>query len=466
MRSRRGKGRGGASQRCAALPADVFECEVEGLAFGGRAVARLDGLTVFLDHALPGQRVAARAVCGKQRHIEASVERVVRATGREAEPFCPHFAVCGGCDFQDLDYAEQLAWKRRFVVEALSRVGGLSQVLVEEAVPSPEFREFRNKMEFAFAGEGAGLRLGLHPRGRGDEVFDVTSCGLMAGDVGKVLEATRAVARSSGLPAFDPRRNQGFWRFLVLRRNMAGEAWVMAVTSDHPNGADAVRDLADTLGGAWAGLAGVVHGIRRERTQVAQWDEERPVWGRQRLREECGGIAYEFSAGSFFQTNTSAAGRLFATALEFATLDGAQTVFDCCCGVGAIALALAPLAGQVVGFEYSARAVGDAGGNAKRLGLGNCRFVAGDVARTLYAPGLPRPDVIVADPPRAGLQEPVLTRFMELAPDRIVYVSCDPATLARDLGRLSLAYRVDRVRPVDLFPHSHHIESVALLLRR
>lgn len=452
------------------VPAQAFECEVEGLAWGGRAVARLDKVAVFLDHALPGQRVLAQAERGRQRLLEARVERVLRPTGREVEPFCPHFSVCGGCDFQDLAYAEQLDWKRRFVAEALGRVGGLAGVTVEETLPSPERQGFRNKLEFAFAGQGEGLRLGLRPRGRGDEVFDAASCGLMAGDTGRILDAARAVARASGLPAFDPRKNAGFWRHLVLRRNLAGELWAIAVTSPHAGAGPLLRELADALGGACAGgadqLAGVLHGVRSARTQVAQWEEESLVWGRQRLREECGGLTYEFAAGSFFQTNTRAAGALFATAAEFAALTGGETVFDCCCGAGAIALALAGRAGQVFGFEVSPAATGDAGANARRLGLKNCRFVAGDLARTLFAPGLPVPDVLVADPPRAGLDEAVLTRFMELAPGRIVYVSCDPATLARDLGRLSLAYRVAQVRPVDLFPHSHHVESVALLLRR
>ncbi len=463
---RRGRFARRAGRDSGSAPAQPFECEVEGLAWGGRGVARLDGLAVFLDHALPGQRVAAVATQRRQRRLEARVERVVRCSGREVSAFCPHFSVCGGCDFQDLDYAEQLFWKRRFVAEALQRVGGLQGVPVEEPTPSPLLRGFRNKMEFAFAGEGDGLRLGLRPRGRGDDVFDVAECGLLSGGAAPALNAARAAACASGLPAFDPRANAGFWRHLVLRRNLAGELWAIAVTAPHPEARRAVGELADALGGACPDLAGVLHGVRRDRTQVAQWEEERTVWGGGRLREECGGLVYEFAAGSFFQTNTRAAGALFATVAEFAALCGRETVFDCCAGVGAIALALAGRARQVVGFEFSPQAVGDAGAGAKRMGLDNCRFVAGDLARTLFAPGLPRPDVIVADPPRAGLDEAVTTRFMELAPDRIVYVSCNPATLARDLGRLSLAYRAERVRPVDLFPHSHHIESAALLLRR
>ncbi|EPR39806.1 RNA methyltransferase, TrmA family [Desulfovibrio sp. X2] len=445
-------------------------CAVERLAYGGRGVARVDGMAVFLDHALPGQKVEAVIERLKPRHAEARVERVLAPSADEVAPFCPHFSVCGGCDFQDLAYEAQLAAKKSFVAEALARVGNLADAPVLDTLASPRAQGFRNKMEFAFSGRGEELHLGLHPRGEGKAVFDVAECRLMDGEVGAWLaaarEAARELSRSHGLAAFDPSKNAGFWRFLVLRRNLAGEVMAVVVTSPHAEGLAAVRALADALGSACPGLVSVVHGTRRARSQVAQSEQTAVAWGRARFSETCGGVDYEFSPEAFFQTNTLAAERLFAQVASFAALTGAETLFDCCCGIGAMALALAPSAKQVVGFEVSREAVGDAGANAKRLGCRNCRFIPGDLAKTLLAPGLPRPDVVVTDPPRAGLDQAVTTRLIDLAPDRIVAVSCDPATLARDLSRLSLAYRVQAVQPVDLFPHSHHVETVALLVRR
>lgn len=442
------------------------ECEAQSLADGGRGVARVEGMAVFLDHALPGQRVEAVIERLHRRHAEARVVNVLSRAPGQVEPFCPHFGVCGGCDFQDLEYGRQLAWKRTQVAQALERLGGIADAPVEETVPSPLTRGFRNKMEFAFFGARGALRLGLRPRGQGDEVVDILQCGLMAGDAGALLAAAREAAASSGLPAYDPATGRGFWRFLVLRRNLAGQVVALVITAANPKGEQAVRRLTDALGGACETLGGVAWGIRTKRPQLAISESLRTIWGGSRFIETCAGLACELSAESFFQTNTLAAEKLVEIVRREAALTGVETLYDCCCGAGLLGLALAREAKEVIGFEVYGPAVADARANASRLCLQNVRFVAGDLAKTLAGPGLPRPDVVLADPPRAGLDETVVARLIDLSPERIVAVSCNPATLARDIGRLSLAYRLVRVTPVDLFPHSHHVESVALLRRK
>lgn len=443
-----------------------IECEAQSLADGGRGVARVEGMAVFLDHALPGQRVTAVVERLHQRHAEARVVNVLSRAPGQVEPFCPHFGVCGGCDFQDLEYERQIAWKRTQVAQALERLGGIADAPVEGTVPSPLTRGFRNKMEFAFFGARGALRLGLRPRGQGDEVVDILQCGLMAGDAGALLAAAREAAASSGLPAYDPETGRGFWRFLVLRRNLAGQVLAIVITTPSPKGEQAVRSLTDALGGVCETLGGVAWGVRTKRPQIALSESLRTIWGGSRFIETCAGLTFELSAESFFQTNTLAAEKLVEIVRREAALTGAETLYDCCCGAGLLGLSLAREARDVVGFEVYGPAVADARANAKRLGFENVHFVAGDLTKTLTSPGLPRPDAVLADPPRAGLDEAVVTRLIDLSPARIVAVSCNPATLARDIARLSLAYRLARVTPVDLFPHSHHVESVALLLRK
>ncbi|WP_027367166.1 class I SAM-dependent RNA methyltransferase [Desulfocurvibacter africanus] len=499
---------------------DVLELDIEKLTCGGRGLARLQGRAVFVERGLPGQLVRARLSKLAKRHAEAATVEVLRSSPEQIEPFCPHYADCGGCDWQDLDYAAQLRWKRQIVAESLRHIGRQSgesgqsgqdvQDLVNETTPSPLLRGFRNKMEFAFAGRElqVGLRSWRDPR----MVLDVTACGLMADPAMAVLAAVREMARAGSAAVFDPATGRGVWRFLVLRDSRPAEANALrtgegvALPRPLPPGADAPLDprssvlgcrgeaeltcaaglqailitgpgneaakqaaiMAQGLLERFPGLS-VAHGVRRDKAAVAYAEEIVRAWGDPVLEMSLGGLRYRLSPQAFFQTNTAGAERLFGLVEEMAGLSDwpiDAEVFDCYCGVGAMALRLARAAGHVTGFELVEGAVRDATDNARLNNLTNCSFVAGDLRRTLADRKLPKPDVLVIDPPRAGMHPDVAARILDLAPERIVSVSCDPATFARDAALLLPGYSLARVVPVDLFPHNHHVETVALLVRR
>ena len=440
----------------------LIDCDITALAFGGRGLARLEGMVVFVERGLPGQRVRAKVERVKKRFAEARVEEVLTRSPHQVEPFCAHFGTCGGCLFQDLEYEEQLRWKERQVADALARIGGLESVDVRPILASPQTRGYRNKMEFAFEGAGASLRLGLRERG-GRRVVDLTECHLQSPETVRLLAAARAFCRESDVPAWDGRN--GFWRHLVIRRSEAtGELLAHCITTPETRHFRAVEDLAAALKQAVPGLTAFVHSVSAARSGVAAGQEAIRAVGADHLTERLGGLDFRVSAEAFFQTNTRAAELLYGAVADLAGLTGAEVVYDLYCGSGGIALYLARNAAKVFGFEVSEQALEDARINAKANNLANCRFVSGRIAPRRFK-GLPTPEILVCDPPRAGLDDPGLDAVRESGAQRVVAVSCDPATLARDVARLAPLYELAAVQPADLFPHTAHVEAAALLKR-
>ena len=440
----------------------LIECEITGLALGGRGVARKDGLVLFVERGLPGQRVQARVERVKKRFAEARVEQVLSPSSHEVPPFCPHFGTCGGCLFQDLDYAEQLAWKSRWVADSLARIGGVEAAALRPILASPQTRAYRNKMEYAFQGQGQDLVLGLKERG-GSRVIDITACGLQVPEGMQLVAAAREFCRNSRVPAWDG-KGRGFWRHLVVRTSPQG-LLAHLITAHEPRNFKAAEALGRNLKEAVPGLTGFAHSSTGQRTALAAGEQGILALGQDHLLESLAGLSLKVSANAFFQTNAQAAELLCAEVSDLAGLSGAEVVYDLYCGVGGLALALAAKAARVYGFEVSEEAVADARENARRNGLDHCEFKAGKVGPKL-ARGLPKPEVVVCDPPRAGLDDGAMALLQDLTPERIVAVSCDPATLARDVGRLNPLYELVSARPVDLFPHTAHVETVALLRRR
>jgi 23S rRNA (uracil1939-C5)-methyltransferase len=444
-----------------------LELDIEKMAFGGRGLGRHEGAVVFVDRALPGQRVRAKVTKAAKRFAEADCVEVVEQTPHFTTPFCRHFGKCGGCMFQDLDYGEQLRWKAEHVRDQLARIGRVADPLVHPAAASPEVRGFRNKMEFAFAGGGETmLGLGLHRRGS-ESVVSIEECHLQSAEAVEIMRETREFCRRVGIPAWDPRTGKGLWRFLVVRESKTNlRTMAQIITAPRPDGG-AVRSLADHLHERFASLASVVHSTRKARPAIAQGERTVFATGEGCIEETVGGLRYRISADSFFQTNTAAAGKLYAAAREACALTGAERVVDLYCGSGGLSLTVAGDAASVVGVETVAAAVKDAEANAKLNGIDNCEFVAGDVLRTLGAmaeDGSAAVDVALVDPPRSGMHPEAVAALTKLAPKRIVYVSCNPATLARDVQLLGDAYRLVEARPFDLFPHGPHIECVATLV--
>jgi 23S rRNA (uracil1939-C5)-methyltransferase len=461
----------------------ALRLQVQELAFGGRGVARVDGFTVFVEGGLPGQEVEATILRRRKSHAEARIDRVVRASPQEVAPVCPHFGLCGGCSLQHLDYEAQLEAKRRHVQDCLLRLGGLTDIEVEPTLASPRTLEYRNKMEFTFStrwltdeeqeagAPGDRFGLGLHVRGRFNRVVNVQQCHLYPPAGSHILATVRSLAREGGFPAYSTRTHRGFWRFLVLRDGVhTGDRMVYLVTHRASPGSleeKEIRRVADGLGTLDLGITSMVHGTATQKASTAVSEEIRTLFGEPTIRERILDLTLELGPHTFFQTNTRGAERLFTEALEQGDFSPAETVWDLYCGVGAFSLPLARRVRNVIGIEIVGSAVRAAERNAVRNGLSNVRFLAGDVRGLIRSPEMKeQPHAVVVDPPRDGVHPDVARSLIEASPSRILYISCNPATLARDMRILSEGgYHARSVRPVDMFPHTPHVECVTVLSR-
>lgn len=461
---------------------------IESLAFGGRGVARLNGLVVFVEEALPGQQVKARIFRKRKGYAEARTLLVLRESPERVEPRCPHFGECGGCHFQTLNYAAQLQHKRRQVVESLEHLGGFENPPVLETLPSPDQYYYRNKMEYSFGRQRwvtkseigqdyltkpKSFALGLHVRGRFDKILDLDTCYLQSPVSAEILNFVRQFVLQSEIPPYTTRDHSGFWRHLVVREGKnTGDLLINIVTAEVTEFYKQVDALATHLRDAFPRLTTMVHNINRKKAEVATGDEERVLYGNGTIREKIGHRLFQISANSFFQTNTKGAEILYDKVLEYANFKNDDTVFDLYSGAGTISLYIADKVQKVIGFEVVEHAVKDAQVNCQLNGVENGFFVQGDLKEslTLGAKGSNawgRPRVIVIDPPRAGMHAEVLNQVLRLRAERIVYVSCNPTTFARDAKELcNSGYDLKKVQPVDMFPHTAHIELVSLLGRR
>jgi 23S rRNA (uracil1939-C5)-methyltransferase len=431
---------------------ESVELEVEDLVYGGRGLARRDGYVVFVAGALPGERVEAEVTKSKRSYAEARAVEVLRPSPDRIPDRCSHGGeACPGAPWQGLPYELQLAHKRRQVEDSLRRLGGLDGFELEEIEPAVEQWRYRNKLEYSFGPLDGGLALGFHARGRWDVVVDVRDCLLASERGNKVRNEVRDWAIEEGLPAYDRRSQEGVLRNLVVREGRrSGEIQTRLVSSARPLPRPPV-DLHTVIEGAAGGTDGPTG-----------------VLGSERLTEELSGLRFELSHGAFFQTNTEMAERLYGCVSEFAALSGSERVFDLYCGIGAIGLTLAGQAGEVWGLEVVPEAIADAKENAAANRIENTRFVAANARTGIreLREQAGRPDLVVVDPPRAGLSQKIVRRLVECEARRIVYVSCNPTTLAPNAAQLAEAgYRLRRVRPVDMFPQTPHIECVALLER-
>ncbi len=448
---------------------DVLELAVDDLAFGGEGVARADGFVVFVRGGLPGDRVRVRITEARARYGRGVIEEVLVPASDRVEPPCPYFGRCGGCRLQHLAYPAQLAFKERQVRDCLTRLGGLGGAFeIRPILAAPETYGYRNKMEFTVTPGPLGPVLGLHEAERYDVVLDIERCRLQSETMNGLLAVFRDEARARRLSVWDPATEQGLLRFVTLREGLhTGEAMVNVVAGA-PD-VETLQPLAERMRARLPATASVVLNVNAKKAAVAVGSEEHQLFGGDHITERLGDVTFQVSANSFFQTNTRQAERLFGVVAEACELEGSETVLDLYAGTGAISLLLARRARRVIGVEVASAAVADAVRNARANGIDNCTFLDGEVRHVLPAlmsSGV-RADVVVADPPRAGFHPKALAALAALAPARLVYVSCNPSTLARDLGDLTRqAYRLEWVQPVDMFPQTPHIEAVARLTRR
>jgi 23S rRNA (uracil1939-C5)-methyltransferase len=439
------------------------DLKIDSLAYGGRGVARLNGFVVFVNRALPGDVVRARVTKVKKSHAEAVSVAVVEPGAPRVEAPCQHYPECGGCRFQDLAYEAQLDAKAHQVADSLARIGKLD-VELEPAVPAKSVFHYRNKLEYSFTTlEDGTLGLGFHRAGRWDEVLDVERCWLTT-DLGNgIREAVKGWARAEGLPAFDQEQQEGYLRHLVVREGRnTGQALVVLVTA--PGDLQGADSLVETLR-AFPEVRSIHWAVNDTPAEVTNLPSDL-LWGEEAIEERILDLHFRVRPNAFLQTNTEMCEVLYTLAAEYAALTGNETVYDLYSGIGTIGLTLAREALTVWGIEYSEESVACAVENAGLNGISNAAFFAGDAARDLdeLRDRAGPPDVVVVDPPRGGLAGKAVRRIGELGAPRLVYVSCNPTTLAGNAKELvqDFGYRLERARPVDMFPHTPHVETVAL----
>lgn len=465
---------------------DTCDLDVHALSHDGRAVGRvLDeddanarGQVVFVQGALPGQRVRVRLIAAKKNFAEGQLVTVLTPAPDAQAPFCPHAADCGGCPLQEMPYNAQLYWKQRILTDALTRIGKLQDITVRDILPSPQEWGYRNKMEFAFGSDVQGsVFLGLRQRGS-HTIVDVTHCKLMPEPAMQVLTKIRELAQKSNLDVWDAaEEGSGFWRNIVLRMPLSqapasanadapkagGQCLVYCITSRGTAKEQLiVKDLGHDLMAAMPCVTGFVHEVRDSCDNIPMGEKSLCRLGEDTLTEYLGGHSYTVGAKSFFQVNTNAAEHLCAAVAEGADLSGTEILWDVYCGVGAPGLSIAAKASRVYGIETSSQAVDMARKNAATAGYEHCAYAVGDAHILLRR--LASPHFVLVDPPRGGLHSEVVKELLRAMPKKIVYVSCNPATLARDAALLvQQGYTVGMVQPVDLFPHSPHVECVLVL---
>jgi 23S rRNA (uracil1939-C5)-methyltransferase len=457
---------------------------VSAYAAEGKALARIEGKVVFIEGGVvPGDVVDVRLGKNKKDWAEGKAIHFHSLAPNRVEPFCEHFGNCGGCKWQMLPYSQQLEYKQQQVADNLQRIGKLELPPMQPILGSRQTTHYRNKLEFTFSNkaylpadeleldEDGNIprknALGFHVPKLFDKVLDINTCYLQAEPVNAIRNTVRAYALANNLSFYDIRAKEGWLRNLVIRICTTGEVMVNLVIH-HENKKDR-EALLDHLLAIVPGITSVLYTINPKLNDTIFDLEPKVYFGKGYVEEKLEDFTFKIGPKSFFQTNTYQGEALYQVTREFAGLTGTEIVYDLYCGTGSIGIFVSPKAGKVVGIELIREAIDDAVENAARNNITNAQFFAGDVVdicNDAFLAQHGQPDVVITDPPRAGMHEKLVNKLLEIAAPRIVYVSCNPATQARDLALLDAMYSVKRIQPVDMFPHTHHIENVVLLEKR
>lgn len=452
--------------------------EIESVAAEGKAIARVGGAVLFVQFAVPGDIVDVKVTKKKKNYMEGFILRMVRPSAHRLEPFCSHFGICGGCKWQPLPYEMQLQAKQQQVYDQLVRIGHLDVPEIQPIAGSEKTVGYRNKLEFTFsnrrwieAGEDPEsispedrVGLGFHVGRFFDKVLDIKKCYLQPEPSDAIRLFIRKYAVEHGLAFFDIRNHQGFLRNMIIRNNLKGD--VMLILCFYHEDEKARTALLDAVAGEFPRIRSLWYVINGKANDSIADQECILYKGKDAIYEEMEGLRFKIGPKSFYQTNSLQACKLYGITREFADLHGGETVYDLYTGTGTIAQFVSGKASKVIGIEYVPEAIADARINAANNGITNCEFFAGDMKDVLtdnFIAVHGKPDVIILDPPRAGIHPDVAKVILNAAPRRIVYVSCNPASQARDLAILCEKYRITAVRPVDMFPHTHHVENVVAL---
>lgn len=458
------------------------EIAVSAIAHNGTAIGRTDeGMVVFVEDAVPGDRAIVQLLRKRKGSWSGRVVELLAESPHRVEPLCKHFGVCGGCSWQHLNYPEQIRQKENIVYDAIRRIAKIEDVLYLPIKSAERISYYRNKLEFTFSAyrwltkeelsdpeqESFYPSLGFHRPGNFSKIVNVEHCHLQNSVSNEIRNFVRQFTVERNFEFYDIKKQQGFLRNLIIRSNQKGEFMVIIVFGK--NLTDQIKELCLALTDSFTPIKSLYIVINEKRNDSLFDQKFIRVYGDEYLTESLGHVKFLISPKSFFQTNTRQAEVLYNIVAEFAQLSGRETVLDLYCGVGSIGIFLAANAAKVIGVETIAEAIDDAQLNASENQLQNCHFIVSDakeVALSSLTEQFGNIDVVIVDPPRAGLHEEVCKHLLELEPQRIVYVSCNPSTQARDLSLLTQKYQLVKVQAVDLFPHTNHVESVALLSLR
>ena len=460
-------------------PLPLYEgVEIIDIGAEGKAIARVDGVVVFTTGVIPGDIVDLQVTKKREKYQEARVVRIQTDSPDRIPAFCEHFDICGGCKWQYLQYDKQLYYKQKQVYDQLKRIGKVAEPVVMPIKGSADSTFYRNKLEFTFSnrrwltndevrsGDEFGDMdvLGFHVQGMFDKVLNVNKCWLQPDPSNEIRNAVKDYATKNKLAFYDLRNKEGFLRNLIIRTTTIGE--LMVIVNFFSEDIEKREDLLNFLYTKFPQITSLLYVINQKGNDTITDQEVIIFKGRDYIIEEMEGLRFIIGPKSFYQTNSLQAYELYKVARDFAELTGKEIVYDLYTGTGTIACFIASKAAKVIGIEYVPEAIADAKVNARNNQIANTSFFAGDMKDILTKEFIEvqgHPDVIITDPPRAGMHEEVIAVLLFAAPERIVYVSCNPATQARDIALLSGSYQVTKVQPVDMFPHTHHVENVVLL---
>ncbi len=444
----------------------------------GKAVARVDNMVIFVPFVVPGDVVDIQVVRKKKSFFEGRAEKFYTYSDKRVKPECSHFGLCGGCRWQNMDYKEQLHYKQKQVSDNLERIGGLNLPEISPILASENIYHYRNKLEYSFSNRKWLVEkpdpdnpqhqnrdgLGFHLPGMFDRILDIDTCYLQKDPSNAIRLAVRDFALENEYEFYDVKKWDGYLRNLIIRTSSTGDLMVIMVFRfvDHIK----MPALLDHIAEKFPEITSLMYVINDKRNDDISDLEVKPYKGDSFIMEEMEGLKFKIGPKSFFQTNRDQALKLYNTVKEFAGLKGDEIVYDLYTGTGTIAAFVSRFAKKVIGLEYIAEAIDDARENSELNDISNTGFFAGDILRVLnddFIKENGKPDVIITDPPRAGMHDKVVRQIMKIGPEKIVYVSCNPATQARDLAILTEQYSIERVQPVDMFPQTHHVENVVLL---
>ncbi len=444
-----------------------YTVEIANLGHSGEGVGRYQDFTIFVPQALPGEVVEVQISEVKKSYAKAKLIAVKQASAERVEPQCSVYQSCGGCQLQHMRYEGQLKAKREQVVNAITRIGKLDDVTIHPTIGAANPWYYRNKMQFPVGRAQGKVAVGCYSQGT-HAIVNTDDCCIQHTVNNTIADQVRRIVTELNIPTYDERTGEGVIRHVMGRVGTAtGEVMValVTVTDKLPNQAKIITALQLAI----PGLASIIHNVNPQRGNVILGRTTRTIWGKDTITDKLGNLTFHISARSFFQVNTEQTVVLYGKAVEYAGLTGKETVIDAYCGTGTITLFLAGQADKVYGIEIVEPAIADAWQNARTNKVENVEFIAGDAVEVmpdLYRSGI-RPETIVVDPPRAGCEPKVLETFVRMNPERIVYVSCNPASLARDLAILAeQGYRTVEIQPVDMFPHTHHVECCVWLKRK